>query len=51
MTQAQALDILKLGYNAFITGPAGSGKTFLLNSYINYLKRDDAKLSARLLSA
>ncbi|MDP3899823.1 MAG: AAA family ATPase [bacterium] len=39
MTQAQALDILKLGHNVFLTGAAGSGKTFLLNSYINYLKK------------
>ncbi len=38
MTQKQALDILKLGHNAYITGPAGSGKTYLLNQYINYLK-------------
>lgn len=38
MTQAEALEILKLGHNAFITGAAGSGKTHLLNEYINYLK-------------
>lgn len=38
MTQAEALDILKMGKNVFITGPAGSGKTYVINSYINYLK-------------
>ncbi len=38
MTQDQALDILKMGHNVFLTGPAGCGKTFLLNSYIDYLK-------------
>ena len=38
MTQKEALDILKLGHNVFLTGPAGSGKTHLLNSYINFLK-------------
>lgn len=38
MTQAEALEILKLGYNVFLTGPAGSGKTHLLNKYINFLK-------------
>lgn len=41
MTQAEALNILKLGENVFLTGPAGSGKTFLLNQYINYLKQQD----------
>jgi hypothetical protein len=38
MTQKEALDILKLGHNVFLTGPAGSGKTHLLNTYINFLK-------------
>lgn len=38
MKQGIALDILKMGHNVFLTGPAGSGKTFLLNQYINYLK-------------
>jgi ATP-dependent exoDNAse (exonuclease V) alpha subunit len=38
MKQKTALDILKLGYNVFLTGPAGSGKTYLLKQYIAYLK-------------
>lgn len=38
MLQSQALDILKMGKNVFLTGPAGSGKTHVLNSYIKYLK-------------
>src|SRR5260370_15850691 len=38
MIQSEALDILKLGHNVFLTGPAGSGKTYLLNKYIAYLK-------------
>ncbi len=38
MTQKEALEILKLGHNVFLTGPAGSGKTYLLNQYIAYLK-------------
>ncbi len=38
MNQEQALDILKLGYNVFLTGAPGTGKTFLLNKYIDYLK-------------
>lgn len=38
MKQDQALDILKMGHNVYLTGSAGSGKTFLLNQYISYLK-------------
>ena len=38
MKQSTALNILKLGENVFITGSAGTGKTYLLNQYIKYLK-------------
>jgi ATP-dependent exoDNAse (exonuclease V) alpha subunit len=38
MKQESALNILKLGQNVFITGSAGTGKTYLLNRYIRYLK-------------
>jgi hypothetical protein len=38
MTQKEALAILKMGHNVYITGSAGSGKTYLLNQYIKYLK-------------
>jgi len=38
MTQQETLTLLKMGKNIFLTGPAGSGKTFVLNSYIDYLK-------------
>ena len=38
MTQDQALAILKTGANVFLTGEPGSGKTFTVNSYINYLR-------------
>lgn len=40
MTQSEALEILKMGHNVFLTGPAGSGKTFLLNQYIAYLQQN-----------
>ena len=40
MTQQAALKALKLGYNIFLTGAAGSGKTFILNKYIEYLKSE-----------
>lgn len=41
MNQQDALDILKMGHNVFLTGSPGSGKTFLLNKYIEYLKKND----------
>lgn len=41
MQQDEALDLLKMGKNIFLTGAAGSGKTYLLNKYINYLKEND----------
>jgi len=36
MRQSSALDILKTGQNVFLTGSAGSGKTYTLNQYIDY---------------
>ncbi len=39
MTQAEALDILKMGKNVFLTGAAGSGKTYVLNEYVNFLRQ------------
>ena len=38
MRQSSALDILQTGQNVFLTGSAGSGKTYTLNQYINYLR-------------
>ncbi|OGG14741.1 hypothetical protein A2773_03955 [Candidatus Gottesmanbacteria bacterium RIFCSPHIGHO2_01_FULL_39_10] len=38
MTQKEALDIMKMGYNVYLTGEAGTGKTYVLNEYIKYLK-------------
>lgn len=38
MTQEQALRIMKTGVNVYLTGSAGSGKTYLLNKYIKYLE-------------
>jgi len=45
MTQEQALAILMSGKSAFITGPAGSGKTFVLNRYIDRLAESDTKVA------
>ncbi|MFA6994987.1 MAG: PIF1 family DEAD/DEAH box helicase [Patescibacteria group bacterium] len=39
MKQKEALAILEAGHNILLTGPAGSGKTFLLNQYIGHLKK------------
>ena len=44
MTQTDALNILKMGRNVFITGPAGSGKTYVINQYIQYLREHDVPL-------
>ncbi|MCP4884318.1 MAG: AAA family ATPase [Flavobacteriales bacterium] len=38
MNQEQALAVLKSGANVFLTGSAGTGKTYVLNKYIQYLK-------------
>ncbi len=38
MTQTEALTILKTGKNIFVTGAAGSGKTYVINQYIQYLR-------------
>lgn len=38
MIQSQALSILKTGANVFLTGEPGSGKTYLINRYVAYLR-------------
>lgn len=38
MTQAEALSILKLGVNIFLTGEPGAGKTHTINEYIKWLR-------------
>jgi type II secretory pathway predicted ATPase ExeA len=37
MQQTLALDLLKSGRNVFLTGQAGSGKTYVINAYIKWL--------------
>lgn len=44
MTQETALDILKLGFNVYLTGAAGSGKTYVLNEYIAYLRKNNVEV-------
>jgi ATP-dependent exoDNAse (exonuclease V) alpha subunit len=45
MNQKQALDTLKMGVNVFLTGAAGSGKTYVLNEYIKYLKKNGVNVA------
>jgi len=45
MTQKEALKILKMGKNVFLTGPAGSGKTHVLNEYVNFLKEREVEVA------
>ena len=44
MTQKDALTILKTGKNVFLTGPAGSGKTYVLNQYIKFLREHNVPI-------
>ena len=44
MTQQQALKLLKMGKNVFLTGPAGSGKTYVLNQYIDCLRQQKVEV-------
>jgi len=39
MKQIEAFKILQAGHNVLLTGPAGSGKTYLLNRFISHLKK------------
>lgn len=39
MLQSTALLILKLGHTTFLTGAAGSGKSYVLREYITYLRK------------
>jgi hypothetical protein len=43
MKQKIALGVLKAGRNVFLTGSAGTGKTFLINQYITYLRERGIK--------
>lgn len=40
MEQDLALNILKTGVNVFLSGSAGTGKSYTLNKYIAHLKKN-----------
>lgn len=41
MQQSDALLLLKSGFSVFLTGQAGAGKTYVLNQYIQYLRKNN----------
>lgn len=43
--QEIALNLLKQGHNVFITGPAGTGKSFLIKSFIAWCKKTSRKVA------
>ena len=45
MEQKIAFNVLKTGANVFLTGGPGTGKTFLLNQYINFLRENKINYS------
>ena len=38
MTQDRALEILKLGHSVFLTGEAGSGKSYTIGKFIEWME-------------
>jgi ATP-dependent DNA helicase PIF1 len=45
MLQIEALNLIKMGKNVFLTGEAGSGKTYLLNQIIQHLREHQVKVA------
>ena len=45
MKQEIAFDVLKSGQNVFLTGSPGTGKTFVVNKYINFLRKNNLKFA------
>ncbi len=45
MTQKQALKIMQSGHNVFLTGPPGTGKTYLLKTFIDWAKKNRKKIA------
>lgn len=45
MKQTLALEVMLAGHNVFLTGPAGSGKTFVLNQFVKLAKHEGKHVS------
>ncbi len=45
MDQSTALSLLKAGQNVYLTGSAGTGKTYVINQYIEYLRAREVPLA------
>ncbi len=45
MDQQLALEILHAGHNVLLTGPAGAGKTYVLNQFVRAAKKDGKHVS------
>jgi ATP-dependent exoDNAse (exonuclease V) alpha subunit len=45
MKQAHALGIMAEGKSVFLTGPAGSGKTYVLNQFVKYARAQGKKVA------
>ena len=45
MDQALALEIMLAGHSVMLTGPAGSGKTYVLNEFIKHAKKEGKHLA------
>jgi ATP-dependent exoDNAse (exonuclease V) alpha subunit len=45
MTQDEALQILKTGASVFLTGEPGSGKSYVAERYVSYLRREAVPVS------
>ena len=49
MTQEKALAFLKSGRNIFLTGSAGTGKTYVINQFVKHLR--DAKIEVAITAS
>ncbi|NDH69235.1 MAG: hypothetical protein EBY22_15315 [Gammaproteobacteria bacterium] len=45
--QTAALEAVKSGQNIFLTGPAGSGKSFLIREMSAWAEREDKKIPSK----